>query len=107
MKTPSKKQYGPAWLANLETTSTDISPRPTTSREGSAVESTRSKPSRTIVSPPELAAGFNRKQWLTQTSFADGELIAGCHVSQWNTVRLRRTGNKFMLTRNGDELLGK
>jgi hypothetical protein len=39
-------------------------------------------------------------------SFADGELIAGCRVSQWNVVRLRRIGKQYVVTRNGTDLLG-
>jgi hypothetical protein len=38
--------------------------------------------------------------------FADGELIAGCRVSQWNVVRLRRVGKQYVVTRNETEHLG-
>src|SRR5262245_58178557 len=104
MRTPSKKQSGPAWLDNLEITSAATSPKHTTSRAGSAAESTSSRPTATTDSLREPQAAFPRKQWLTITSFNDGDLIAGAHISQWNVVRLRRIGKMYALSRNNSEL---
>src|SRR5262252_7581341 len=104
MKTPSKKQSGPAWLANLETTSTGTSPKHTTSWAGSGAETTRSRPSPTSESAPVHQVDSHRRQWLTRTSFKDGDLVAGARISQWNVVRLRKLAKYFQLTRNDAEL---
>src|SRR5215467_2675421 len=107
MKTPNKKQSGPAWLDSLETTSIGTSPRPTTSWAGNGVASTNSRRSPTPGSPPERRADSPRKQWLIKTSFNEGDLVAGARITQWNVVRLRRIANHFSLSRNETEILGR
>jgi hypothetical protein len=37
----------------------------------------------------------------------DGELIAGCRLTQWNIVRLRRVAKHYCLSRNDDDVLGR
>jgi hypothetical protein len=39
-------------------------------------------------------------------SFADGDLVAGARITQWNVVRLRFAGKTFILARN-DDMLGR
>lgn len=41
-----------------------------------------------------------------QTSFAEGDLIAGARITQWNVVRLVRVKHGYRLTRNNLDSLG-
>ncbi len=50
--------------------------------------------------------GFRQRQWPIYTSFAEGDIVAGARLTQWNVVRLIRVKHGYHLSRNHTESLG-